>query len=137
MDLVQNIFSRGLLKRSQWRRSRRYHRVDGTGRKNIKVTKFGGKSQKRTILWRIKAIPKLKLKIFSPLRLWNKFRNAYMNMMLHLAGNVNYGDHVFGGKRIPKARQVELAYTNTEFENRLIYEIYKSMVPSMELYPNL
>ncbi|XP_060195403.1 uncharacterized protein LOC132624677 [Lycium barbarum] len=132
MDLVQNLFNGGLLK-IQWRR-RRYQRLDGTARKNIKVTKFGRNGQKRT--WRIKAIPKLKLKIFSPIKLWNKFKNAYMNMMLHLAGNVNNGN-MFGAKRIPKARQVELAYTNTEFENRLIYEIYKSMVPSMELYPNL
>ncbi|KAL3346200.1 hypothetical protein AABB24_024907 [Solanum stoloniferum] len=132
MDLVQSIFNGGLIKRSQWGK-----RKSGNGRKNIKVIKLGGKSQKRTIIWRIKAIPKLKLKIFSPFKLWNKFKNAYMNMMFHLAGNVNNENYMFGRKRIPKAREIELAYSNSEFENRLIYEIYKSMVPSMELYPNL
>ncbi|CAN4083170.1 unnamed protein product [Withania somnifera] len=129
MDLVQNLFNGGLLKRK-----RRYHRLDVTGRKNIKVIRFGGRSPKRT--WRIIATPKLKLKNISPLKLWNKFKNAYINMMLQLTGNVKDGN-MFGTKRIPKAREVKLAYTNTEFENRLIYEIYKSIVPSMELYPNL
>lgn len=136
MDLIQNLFNVRLLKRSHWRK-RKYQRLDGNGRKNIKVLRFGGKNQKGTIIWRIKTIPKLKLKIFSPSKIWSKFKNAYVNMMLHLAGNMNNENHVFGGKRIPKAREIELAYTNTEFENRLIYEIYKSMVPSMELYPNL
>ena len=138
MDLVQSIFSGGLIKR-EWRRRRRYQRLDGTGRKNMKVTRFGKANGNSKRIWRIKAIPKLKLKILSPLKLWNKFKNAYMSMMIKLAGNVNSlnNGNVFGAKRIPKAREAKLGYTNTEFENRLIYEIYKSMVPSMELYPNL
>ncbi|OIT03067.1 hypothetical protein A4A49_00253 [Nicotiana attenuata] len=131
MELIPKIFLRNLNK--QWRR-RKYHHLDGVGRNNMKVTRFGGKRA----IWRIKAVPKLKLKMFSPLKLWKKLKNAYINMMLNLSGNVSYlsSGNVFDGKRIPKARQVQVGYTNTEFENRLMH-IYKSLVPSMELYPNM
>jgi hypothetical protein len=87
-------------------------------------------------VWRIRAVPKLRLKIGSPLKLWTKLKNAYMNTMLSLAGNVGHlsNNNVFGGKRIPKARQVPLAYSFEEIENRLIVEIYKALA-SRELTP--
>lgn len=49
-----------------------------------------------------------------------------MNITLCLARNVNNENHVLGGKRILKIREVELVYTNIEFENILVYGIYKS-----------
>ncbi|KAL3525491.1 hypothetical protein ACH5RR_013863 [Cinchona calisaya] len=134
MGLLANPFN-GNLKR-QWRR-RKYKRLNSS-RKNVKLIKFGGNKEKRSSAWKIRAIPKLRLKFASPLKLWTKFKNAYMTMMLRLAGNVggmNNNGSVFGGKRIPKGRQVPLTYKNQEFENRLIYEIYKSLVVSMELNP--
>lgn len=59
-------------------------------------------------------------------------------MMLGLAGNVGHlnGGSAFGAKRIPKARQVQIPYSNNEFENRLIFEIYKAMIASRELGTN-
>ncbi|KAK6151009.1 hypothetical protein DH2020_015941 [Rehmannia glutinosa] len=61
--------------------------------------------------------------------------NAYVNMMLRFANNSGSSNsvNVFGVKRIPKARDAKMAYSRTEFENRLIFEIYKSMVASYEL----
>uniref|UniRef100_A0A5B7A7E7 Uncharacterized protein n=1 Tax=Davidia involucrata TaxID=16924 RepID=A0A5B7A7E7_DAVIN len=132
MEMFSKESSGSQLKR-YWRR-RQYQRLDGAAksRKNVKIIKIGGSPRRR--FWKIKAIPKLRLKIIaSPLKLWTKFKNAYMNMMLNLAGNVgtlNTGN-VFGGKRIPKARQV---YSTTdEFENRLLFEIYKALMASKEL----
>ncbi|CAN4116825.1 unnamed protein product [Withania somnifera] len=43
----------------------------------------------------------------------------------------------FVKKRISKYQQVEVSNTNNDFESRLIYEIYKSAVPSMELNPTM
>lgn len=129
MEVISNgIFN--LMKR-QWRR-RKYSRLDSAveNRKNIKIVRFGGKVKRR--VWKLR---KLRFKFSSPLNLWKKFKNAYMNMMLKLSSSVsalNTGGS-FGTKRIPKARTVPLAYNKTEFENRLVYEIYKSLVVSMEL----
>ncbi|KAK4366324.1 hypothetical protein RND71_014204 [Anisodus tanguticus] len=132
MELIPKIFLGDLNKK--WRSRRRNHSLDGARRKKMNVTRFGGKRA----IWRIKALPKLKLNMFSTSKLWRKFKNAYVNMMLNLSRNVSYlnNGNVFGGKRIPKARQVEVSYTNNVFENRLMYEIYKSLVPSMELHPS-
>ncbi|XP_059639791.1 uncharacterized protein LOC132282193 [Cornus florida] len=120
-----------------WRR-RRYRRLDAANRKNVQIVRFGGPRRRS---WKIKIIPKLRLmkraiSSASPMKLWARFKNAYINMMLNLAGNVgalNDGN-VFRGKRIPTARQVPTApYSNDEFENRLVFEIYKALMASREL----
>lgn len=43
----------------------------------------------------------------------------------------------FVRKRIFRIRQVEVSYVNNKFNNKLMYEIYKSVAPSMKLYPNV
>ncbi|KAL0015366.1 hypothetical protein SO802_002435 [Lithocarpus litseifolius] len=90
----------GTLKR-YWRRQR-YQRLHGSKpvRKNVKITRFGGSPRRR--VWRIRAVPKLRLKNFTPLKLWTKIKNAYMNMMVSLAGNVGSlnTSNVFGGRRL-------------------------------------
>lgn len=65
-----------------------------------------------------------------------KLKNAYMNFMLRLAGNVGAlnSDNIFGVKRIPKARQMPKGYSGDAFEARLIFEISKTLVASNELY---
>ncbi|XP_022849398.1 uncharacterized protein LOC111371568 [Olea europaea var. sylvestris] len=90
-----------------------------------------GSKEKRS--WRIKIHRRLRLKFSSPLKLWCKLKNAYMNMMLRLARNTGSGINLLGSKRIPKARQIPNGYSRTEFENRLVYEMYKNMVASYEL----
>ncbi|KAM7516333.1 hypothetical protein LguiA_005916 [Lonicera macranthoides] len=117
--------------KTYWRR-RRYQRLGGaTNRKNLKTVRFGGGPQRS---WRIKVVPKLRLKavILSPFKIWSKLKNAYVNMMLNLAGKVGHSNNVnvFGEIRIPKARQVSKGYSSNEFENRLVFEIYKALAAS-------
>jgi len=117
-----------------WRR-KRYQRFDGaiTARKNIKVTRFGGGPRR---VWKIKAVPRLRIlkSIASPLKVMSKLKNAYINMMLSMAGNVD-GTNVFGNKRVPRRRQVKATNCpSTEaFEKRLVYEIYKNLLATREL----
>ena len=133
MELIPRPI-KGRLKR-YWRRQR-YERLHGSkrSRKNVQVVRLGDSPSTR--VWRMRVIPKLRLKIVSPLRLWTKLKNAYMNTMLSLAGNVGHlsSSNVFGGRRIPKARKVPLNYSFEEIENRLIIEIYKALA-SRELTP--
>ncbi|KAL8034441.1 hypothetical protein ABFX02_12G028500 [Erythranthe guttata] len=131
--------------RGQWRRKAGYNRISPTNRRNVKTARFGtgnssgggGGGGKRP--WRLRIGRKLRLMRLaaaSPMKLWYRFKNAYMKMMLSLsetAGTSNSGN-VFGTKRIPKAREAApMAYSRSEFENRLVLEIYKSMVASLEL----
>ncbi|KAK6151018.1 hypothetical protein DH2020_015950 [Rehmannia glutinosa] len=119
--------------RRQWKR-RGYNRLSPTNRRNTKVARFGAANSKRS--WRLRLAPKLRLiRLASPLKLWSRLKNAYVNMMLRFANNSGSSNsvNVFGVKRIPKARDAKMAYSRTEFENRLIFEIYKSMVASYEL----
>ncbi|CAA2953387.1 Hypothetical predicted protein [Olea europaea subsp. europaea] len=111
-----------------WRRKGYSYSRLSTG----KTTRFGsGSKEKRS--WRIKITRKLRLKLSSPLKLWRKLKNAYIDMMLKLARNTGSGINLLGSKRIPKARQIPNGYSRTEFENRLVLEIYKNMVASYEL----
>ncbi|KAK1423463.1 hypothetical protein QVD17_18766 [Tagetes erecta] len=124
---MEIVTSRGFvstLNRS-WRR-RRYQRINGRYKKLSKTVVFGGKNRG---FWKIKAIRRLRLKIASPIRLWIKLKKAYMNMMLRIAGN----EHVFGSQRIPNKLQVSGAYSMSEFQSRLIYEISKNLIASREL----
>ncbi|KAL1536953.1 hypothetical protein AAHA92_29521 [Salvia divinorum] len=116
------------------RRRRGYSRLSPKNRGKMQVARLGGGAAKRS--WRLRLAPKLRLiRAASPLRLWTKLKNAYVNMMLRLADNSGSSNstNVFGAKRVPKARDARTAYSNSEFENRLIFEIYKSMVASYEL----
>ncbi|KAL8123896.1 uncharacterized protein LOC141718401 [Apium graveolens] len=100
-------------------------------RKGAKTVTLGG-SPKRS--WRMRTVPKLKFKLIlsSPMRLWRKLKNGYMNMMLNL-GSLGSANGL-GEKRIPKARQASTAtYTTTKFDNRLVFEIYKSLMTSHEM----
>ncbi|KZV20387.1 hypothetical protein F511_41551 [Dorcoceras hygrometricum] len=115
----------------QWRR-RGYSRLSPT-RRSLKTARFGG-NLKRS--WKVRVARKLRLvRLVSPLKLWHRFKNAYMNMMLRLANGSHMANsgNLFGEKRIPKARDLDVNYSRSEFENRLILEIYKSMVASLEL----
>ncbi|KAI3699468.1 hypothetical protein L2E82_43805 [Cichorium intybus] len=123
MEIISSAID-GTLNRS-WKR-RRYQRFDGGYRRNTKTVTFGGKNRR---FWKIKAIPRLRLKKFSPIRFWIKFKNAYLKMMLRLAVT----DNIFGSRRVPKRLQISGGYSVEEFQSRLIYEISKNLFPSREL----
>ncbi|XP_073017986.1 uncharacterized protein [Primulina eburnea] len=115
----------------QWRR-RGYSRLSPT-RRNLKKARFGG-NPKRS--WKVRIARKLRLvRVVSPLKLWYRLKNAYMSMMMRLADSSHTANsgNLFGEKRVPKARDLKTTYSKSEFENRLILEIYKSMVASLEL----
>ncbi|XP_027353323.1 uncharacterized protein LOC113863802 [Abrus precatorius] len=118
-------------------RRRRYQCLNGgttTGGKKMKIIRL---RRSRRRYWRIRAIPRLKWIMRSPLKMLRKLKNAYMNFMLRLASNLGAmnTDNMFGVKRIPKAREVSKAYSGDAFEARLIFEISKALVASYELYP--
>ncbi|CAI0451410.1 unnamed protein product [Linum tenue] len=125
-------------------RSKRYQKLqDGSIRnKNIRTVRLGGgQSPSRRLGWRIKAVPKLRLRLrvvmAAPLKLAAKLRNGYLDMMVRLAGSVGYlnTNLVFGNRRVPKARQVRSSCTNEEFQNRIIYEMFKNISAAHELSP--
>ncbi|XP_054785469.1 uncharacterized protein LOC129291999 [Prosopis cineraria] len=129
-----------------WRRMR-YQRLGGSGSilekvRKKKMTKMVWLKGSRRYL-RIKAIPKLRLVVRSPLKLLTKLKDAYIDLMLRFSGKVGGGligvggggDGVFGKKRIPKGRQVTDRFSMSEFEARLIFEISKVLVASRELKP--
>ncbi|KAL8532063.1 hypothetical protein ACS0TY_008609 [Phlomoides rotata] len=121
---------RGSFSKRQWRRRGGYNRLSSPNKTKVKIVRFG--TGKR--LWRLRLAPKLRLfRLASPL--WVRFKNAYVKMMLKLANTTGTSNspNVFGAKRIPQARPEPVPYTRTEFENRLVLEIYKSMVSSLEL----
>ncbi|KAL4568872.1 hypothetical protein LXL04_024489 [Taraxacum kok-saghyz] len=122
MEIISSAYD-GTFNRA-WRR-RRYQRFDGGYKRNTKSVTFGGNSR----FWKIKAIPRLRLKKASPIRLWIKFKNTYIKMMLRLGVT----DNVFGSKRVPRSLQSSAGYSIEEFQSRLIYEISKNLFPSREL----
>ncbi|QHO09779.1 uncharacterized protein DS421_14g484200 [Arachis hypogaea] len=115
----------------RYMRRRRYHRLDENGgTKTAKTVWLTGPPRPRR-RWRIKAIRRLTwVAIRSPLKMWTKIKNAYMNFML---SSMNI-DNPFGEKRIPKTHALPKGYSREEFEARLIFEISKALVASNELY---
>ncbi|KAL8472635.1 hypothetical protein ACS0TY_029732 [Phlomoides rotata] len=116
----------------QWRRRSGYNRLSPKNRRSMKVAQFG--AGKRS--WRLRLAPKLRLlRLASPVKLLYKLKSVYTNMMLKLATNIgtSNSNNVFGTKRIPKSRDAKMEHSRTEFENRLVFEIYKSMSASLEL----
>ncbi|KAK7340926.1 hypothetical protein VNO77_21644 [Canavalia gladiata] len=104
---------------------RRIHqRLDGGGsRKKMKVVRLGGSRR----YWKIKAIPRIRYVMRSPLKMLTKLKNAYINFMSMFSSNVGAmnTDNIYGAKRIPNSRQAN-GYSS-EFESRLIVEISKLM----------
>ncbi|KAK2986766.1 hypothetical protein RJ640_010991 [Escallonia rubra] len=136
MEMLRNPFNGSSVKK--YRRRRGYNQLDDetAHRRNVKTVRFGGSPRPRRS-WRIKVLPTLRLKRFSvsPSKIWSRVKNAYVDMMLKVAGNVGYLNNgsEFVLKRVPKGRQVGHVYSSNEFESRLILEIYKSLVASREL----
>ncbi|KAL2896277.1 Asparagine--tRNA ligase [Bienertia sinuspersici] len=134
MDIISKPFNG----RNYWRK-KGYTLLDGASdiKRNIQVVKFDGeKNNTRKSLrrfWRVKRGLKfrgLKKVIWSPKKLWSKFKNGYVNMMLKMAGEVGQidGGSEFEKKRVSQAKQVQVKYKNQEeFEARLVIEIYKSL----------
>ncbi|CAN1122614.1 hypothetical protein LINPERHAP2_LOCUS1442 [Linum perenne] len=71
------------------------------------------------------------------MKLAAKLKNKYVDMMVRVAGSVGSlnTNMVFGNKRIPKARQLKMSGSDEQFQNRIIYEMFKNISSAHELSP--
>ncbi|ONK54951.1 uncharacterized protein A4U43_UnF9360 [Asparagus officinalis] len=126
--------------RSYWR-SRRYQKLrnSATGNKTRRVTRLGNGTRSSTRRFRLRSVFRIRFKfrVFSPLRIIARIRDAYVDSMLGIAGKGapgllgSGGPECMLGRRIPKARLVRPE--PGDFEKRLVLEIYKSVMASREL----
>ncbi|CAN1122612.1 hypothetical protein LINPERPRIM_LOCUS2821 [Linum perenne] len=139
MELIPTSWNR------YWRRNR-YQRLNDAPlrRRNIRVARLGGgdksSSSPGRLGWRIKVVPKLRrlrVVVAAPLKLVAKLKNKYVDMMVRVAGSVGSlnTNMVFGNKRIPKARQLKMSCSDEQFQNRIIYEMFKNISSAHELSP--
>ncbi|OEL14295.1 hypothetical protein BAE44_0024685 [Dichanthelium oligosanthes] len=133
-------FTRGV--RAYWGR-RKYHRLeagDGKARgatQQLGAARRGGWGAMRRLRVRVRVV------LAAPRRALARARDAYVGGMLALAKRASAlalpgGAEGLWAKRIPRRKQQKLTAPNaaaraTEFEQRLILEIYKSIVASKEL----
>ncbi|KAJ0985722.1 hypothetical protein J5N97_004078 [Dioscorea zingiberensis] len=124
--------------RSYWRR-RKYTKLESSGSKASRVVRLGdgGRSPNRRF-WKLKRAFRLRIKAWSPFRLLGRIRDAYVEAMLRMAGKGNSlsipaGPEPLWDRRIPRSRTVKTG--RSEFEQRLIFEIYRSLVVSGEIAP--
>lgn len=102
-------------------------------RRKIKVVQVAGggvgeERRRRKRLWRLRKAPKL----MTPKSMWRKFKEGYVKFMLSLSGDVD-GESGFTAKRITSAGKLRLPsakHDATDFERRLVLEIYKSLATS-------
>ncbi|XP_042989416.1 uncharacterized protein LOC122316735 [Carya illinoinensis] len=123
--------------RGYWKR-RGYERLSGsTGQRRRTRAEQLGSSRGRSRFWRIKVTPKLRvLRVPSPKSFFVRLRDLYVNLMLRFANSplcsagAGYGGAVswdgIGG--IP-GRSLK------EYDEKVIVEIYKSMVMAQGLVP--
>ncbi|XP_026659868.1 uncharacterized protein LOC113462614 [Phoenix dactylifera] len=133
------------------RRARRGREVSSSPSKKVRLVARlgrGSRSTKRQRAWKLKKvvrpIRRLQVKVFSPLRLLARMRDAYMDAMLALAGGegrpsaLNKNRSVSDGlweRRIPKARQMS-ARRRGDFDRRFMIHIYNSLVAPPEVPGN-
>ncbi|RLN27654.1 uncharacterized protein C2845_PM05G28470 [Panicum miliaceum] len=129
-------FTQGV--RAYWRR-RKYHRLEaadggkagGGATRQLGAARRGGWGAMRRLRVRVRVA------LAAPRRALARARDAYVGAMLALARRASAlalpgGADGLWGKRVPRRKQLP-APRATEFEQRLILEIYKSIVASKEL----
>ncbi|KAA8532641.1 hypothetical protein F0562_032543 [Nyssa sinensis] len=99
-----------------WRR-RKYRRLEDDNKKKLKMTRLGNKKRR---VWKIRLAPKLRFRVVSPIKVLAKFHDAYIDMMIGLAGN-NVG--LFGGKRVPKGRPPMISSSDEVVDGRMVMRL--------------
>ncbi|GLT69205.1 hypothetical protein SLA2020_413740 [Shorea laevis] len=139
MEIVPSAYYENL--KRYWRR-RRYKRLNGANnnRRKLKIARLGGGgSSTARRLWRTRTTPKqIRFNvnnIVSPIKLLAKLHDAYVDMMIRLAGNVGNPNNVdlFGGKRVPKGRQTSTLSCGDEVDGKLVLEIYKRIASTRKI----
>ena len=127
---------------SYWRR-KKYSRLFGGRENRLRVERgrrrvvLGNppeeKKTKPRRLWRIRISRRLKVlrEVISPRRLLTRLRDAYVRMMMSLAGSGSFSSggpiDFYGGGRA--------AASLKEYDERMIVQIYKSLVAEKHLVP--
>ncbi|KAJ6718824.1 hypothetical protein OIU79_006649 [Salix purpurea] len=112
-----------------WRR-RRYQRLNGANKRKLTIARLG--SGRR---WKLRAVPKLHMKIASPIKLLAKFHDAYIGMMIRVAANMASlnSKGFFRGKRVARDQHISTVSSGDEVDSRLLLEIYKRLAASRDL----
>ncbi|KAF6997765.1 hypothetical protein CFC21_013950 [Triticum aestivum] len=140
-------FTKGV--RAHWRR-RKYQRLEageGGGSRSQGTQRLGGSGARR-VGWRvrlrgllIRRARAVRAIVTAPRRLLARARDAYVGGMLAVARKASATALPGGGpegiwaRRVPRRKQLPSATAarTSEFEQRLVMEIYKSIVASKEL----
>ncbi|KAH7516461.1 uncharacterized protein LOC107413320 [Ziziphus jujuba] len=123
-----------------WRR-RKYRKLSGsrTIKRKMKYARLGdgtspSPSPRRS--WKIRTFPKLRLRLVSPLKLFAKFHEAYVDMMIGLAGNVAKSSRlgIFSGKKVASEKHISMVSSGEELvDSKLVLEIYNRLAASRQL----
>ncbi|XWS22457.1 hypothetical protein CRYUN_Cryun29cG0036600 [Craigia yunnanensis] len=127
MEIMRSSTCGESMKRA-WRR-RKYQRLHGNKRK-LKITRPGNT---QTSNQKMKTIPRLSLKMVSPIKLLTKFHDAYVEMTMRLVNNMGKANNggVFRGKKIAHDRHVvSMVSGGDEVDSRLVLEIYRRFAAS-------
>ncbi|KAK8928411.1 hypothetical protein KSP39_PZI017377 [Platanthera zijinensis] len=115
-----------------WRRTayRRLDGEDGPSRRKVRSStiELGGGRRRR--FWRIRASPRLRfLRVISPTRILSRIRDAYVRMMLAFASSGALGS--YGGDGMDAFYALPIK----EYDERMILELYKSVISQGQLIP--
>ena len=129
--------------RSYWRR-RTYRRIEGvplaSKKKRVRVVKLMGESGANRRPSKVRPVLRMWVKVFSPIKLMARLRDAYMDAMLALAGGEARPSLTMKGtgsqdgtweRRMPKARQISVK--RGDFERRMMLHIYRSLIAPPEV----
>ncbi|KAJ1689929.1 hypothetical protein LUZ63_014084 [Rhynchospora breviuscula] len=135
MEAFPYKFTRAITAR--WRR-RKYQRLEAGHKGTKRVTRLGDGQSRRTKgrFFKLRSICRIHVRILSPIKILARIRDAYVTAMLSLASkgsafSTPNGPEAYWTKRIP--RTVSTRVGSTEYEKRLIAEIYNSLVASGEV----
>ncbi|KAK3189386.1 hypothetical protein Dsin_028947 [Dipteronia sinensis] len=122
-------------------RRRRYKKLSASThhsyKRKIRVSRLGSPGSNCGRQWRIKRMPRIQLKIVSPIKVLTKFHEAYVNMMIYFANKMANSSHnniegVFRGKKVARGRQIALVSSGEEVDSKLVMEIYKRISASQQ-----
>ncbi|GLT58197.1 hypothetical protein SLA2020_311110 [Shorea laevis] len=108
---------------------------DTGNRRRVKVIRLGGTASTGRWIWKIRVIPKLRLRMSSSLfRFLARFHDASVDMMIRVANNLGKanGGGLFGGKKIAKGQHVAVLSGGEEVDSRLVMETHKRLAASRE-----
>ncbi|KAG6715131.1 hypothetical protein I3842_05G235800 [Carya illinoinensis] len=145
MEIVNPSACYESLKR-YWRRRRYQRLINGTANNNkrkLKIIRLGIRSTgaARRGFWRVRRSSQKLIRFnnninaVSPIKLLAKFHDSYVDMMIRLVGNIGNLNNVdlFGGKRVPKGRQISMVCNGEEVDGRFVLEMYKRMASTREI----